>query len=109
MKVTRLGIILGLILLIFLPVTAEQDGPKESAKETKTMKSYSGKVEPMGMSMFMQGSHQLVDDKGDMIFILQAGGEVNLSKFEGKNVTVEGTVEDTVEAGGKLMTVESIK
>lgn len=72
------------------------------------MESYSGKIEPMGMSIFMQGSHQLVDDKGDMVVILNSGDGVDLNKYSGKKVKVSGIVEDTVEAGGKIMTVEKV-
>lgn len=73
------------------------------------MESYSGKVEPMGMSIFMQGSHQLVDDKGNMVVILNGGEGVDLNKFSGKRVKVSGTIEDTVEAGGKILNVTTVE
>lgn len=73
------------------------------------MKSYTGKVQPMGMSIFMQGSHQLVDDSGEMIVILQSeDGSVDLNKFVNKKVKVSGKEEPTVEAGGSILTVTSI-
>ena len=108
-NITVFGLSLMLALFTLLPVTADQEGKPCPTKETQVMESFTGKVEPMGMSIFMQGSHQLVDDKGEMLVILQPGKDVDLSKFEGKQVTVQGTVEDTVEAGGKILTVESIK
>lgn len=74
------------------------------------MESYTGKVQAMGMSMFMQGSHELVDDKGNMIVLLQAAtDQVNLKSFEGKKAKVSGTTEDTVEAGGKIVSVVAIE
>lgn len=73
------------------------------------MKSYTGKVEPMGMSIFMQGTHQLVDDSGEMVVILQAeNGKIDLNKFVNKKVKVSGNEEPTVEAGGSILTVTSI-
>ncbi len=73
------------------------------------MESYSGTIEPMGMSIFMQGSRQLVDDKGDVIVLLNAGDGIDLNKFSGKKAKVSGTLEDTVEAGGKILTVEKVE
>lgn len=73
------------------------------------METLTGKIEPMGMSMFMQGSHQLLDDRGDVMVLLQAGDGVDLNKFSGKKAKVSGSVEGTVEAGGKIMTVSKVE
>lgn len=73
------------------------------------MESYTGKVEPMGMSIFMQGSHQLVDESGEMIVILQSDGAVDLNKFTKKKVKVSGDLEDTVEAGAKVLNVKELE
>ncbi len=73
------------------------------------MESFTGKIEPMGMSIFMQGSHRLVDDGGETIVILQADGDVDLNKFVQKKVKVSGTVESTVEAGGKILNVSAVE
>lgn len=103
----RLAILILLLVLAALPVLAEE--PKDTLKETH-MKSYTGKVEPMGMSIFMQGSHQLVDDAGEMLVILQSeNGQVDLNKFVNKKVKVSGTEEPTVEAGGSVLSVTSIE
>ncbi|MFA5505805.1 MAG: hypothetical protein WC314_18875 [Vulcanimicrobiota bacterium] len=73
------------------------------------MKSYTGKVKPMGMSIFMQGTHQLLDDSGDMVVILQAeDGKIDLNKFLNKTVKVTGNEEPTVEAGGSILTVTAV-
>lgn len=72
------------------------------------MESYTGKIEPMGMSIFMQGSHQLIDDNGDVIVLLNADEGVDLDRFSGKKVKVTGNVEDTVEAGGRIVTVVKV-
>jgi hypothetical protein len=94
------------LLVATTAVTAE---PPPRNKETKKMDSYTGTIKPMGMSIFMQGSHQLVDGDGEMIVILQSDGDVNLQKFENKKVKVSGTASDTVEAGGKILNVSSIE
>ena len=73
------------------------------------METLTGKIEAMGMSIFMQGSHQLLDSKGDLMVILQAGDGVDLDKFTGKQAKVSGTVEGTVEAGGKIMNVSKVE
>lgn len=72
--------------------------------------SFIGKIEPMGMSFFMQGSHQLLDDKGEVVVLLMGVDETtDLTSFEGQNVKVSGTTSDTVEAGGKLLTVSVVE
>lgn len=102
--------IVGLTLIIgAAPTWACPNGSHAEQKEKQKMESYTGKVEPMGMSMFMQGSHQLVDDKGNMIVILSAGDGIDLNKYTNKKVKVSGTTADTVEAGGKIMTVSKVE
>ena len=64
----------------------------------------------MGMSIFMQGSHKLVDENGETIVILQSSNDkIKLKSFEGKKVTAQGSAEDTVEAGGRILNVDAIK
>ena len=73
------------------------------------MESFTGTVQTMGMSIFMQGTHQLLDDKGEQIVILQSDGEADLDKFVGKKVKVSGAAEATVEAGGKILQVSKVE
>lgn len=73
------------------------------------MKSFTGKIEPMGMSIFMQGSHQLVDDKGEMIVILQGDQSTDLQSFVNKKVTVTGETQDSVEGGGTVLVVKKVE
>jgi hypothetical protein len=102
----RLGMLVLMLAVLGVPVLA--DPAKDAQKETH-MKSYTGKVQPMGMSIFMQGSHQLVDDSGEMVVILQTeNGKIDLNKFVNKMVKVSGSEEPTVEAGGSVLTVTSI-
>ena len=73
------------------------------------METLTGTIEPIGMSIFMQGSHQLLNDEGEVLVLLQAGDGVDLNKFSGKKATVTGRVEGTVEAGGTIMTVSKVE
>lgn len=72
------------------------------------MASYKGTVKPMGMSIFMQGTHQLVDDGGDTVALLQSDS-VNLDSYLNKKVEASGNAEPTVEGNATMLTVESIK
>lgn len=72
------------------------------------MQNFTGTVEPMGMSIFMQGSHQLVDDQGEVIVLLQSSDQ-DLDQYSQKKVKVSGRLSDTVEAGGQILDVTSIE
>ena len=107
MKMKRILLALLVISLLTTTSTAE---PSPQNKEIHKMESFIGKIEPMGMSFFMQGSHQLLDDKGEVVVLLMGVDETtDLTSFEGKNVKVSGTTSDTVEAGGKLLTVSVVE
>lgn len=74
------------------------------------MKSFKGTVEELGFSIFMQGSHQLMDDKGERVALLQAGSDaVDLNAFLGKKVEVSGEASPSVEGGATFVTVSSVK
>jgi hypothetical protein len=76
----------------------------------EAMAKFTGTVQELGFSIFMQGSHQLVDDKGERIALLGAGSDsVDLNAFLGKKVEVSGSAEDSVEAGATFVSVDSIK
>lgn len=72
-----------------------------------TPKQYEGIVKPLGVSIYMEGSHRL--EKDDELVVLLESEEVNLPDFEGKEVKVTGTVRDTVEGGQKIMTVRFLE
>jgi hypothetical protein len=62
------------------------------------------------MSIFMQGSHQLLDDKGERVALLQAGSDgVDLSAYLGQKVEVRGAASPSVEGGATFLNVESVK
>lgn len=68
---------------------------------------WTGKVERMGPSIEMQGTHRLVDG-GKTIVILQSA-KVDLSKYEGKRVSVKGPSAPTVEGKQILVDVAEIQ
>lgn len=68
---------------------------------------YRGLLEDAGVSIFMQGTHKLTLDDGR--FILLESEDVNLDRYVDMNVEVFGSVRPTVEAGGMIMRVESVK
>lgn len=74
-----------------------------------SMEKFSGTVEALGMSIFMQGTHQLTDDKGNQVALLQSDSDqVNLGSFEGKKVEISGIAEPAVEGGATFVNVHSI-
>lgn len=74
------------------------------------MGTYTGTVQELGMSIFMQGSHQLLDDKGERVALLQAASDdVDLGAYVGQKVQVSGSTSPSVEGGATFVSVESIK
>ncbi len=75
-------------------------------EETKNV-LYRGTLEEAGVSIFMQGTHRLSLDDGR--FIMLESEQVNLDHYIGEEVEVFGAVRPTVEEGGMIMRVESVK
>ncbi len=74
------------------------------------MASYKGTIKELGMSIFMQGTHQLVDDQDNLVALLSAGSDsVDLNSYLNKKVEVSGKAEPSVEGGETMLTVESVK
>ncbi len=65
--------------------------------------SYQGIVQPLGISIYMQGTHRLALLEGK--FILLESETVDLNGYVGEQVEVFGDVRPTVEAGGIIMHV----
>jgi hypothetical protein len=74
------------------------------------MGTFKGTVQELGMSIFMQGSHQLLDDKGERVALLQASTDaVDLNAYLGQKVEVSGDASPSVEGGATFVTVDSVK
>lgn len=98
----RNSILILLALLIFAPGTAWAE--KEQAATT-----LEGRVQPAGPSIYMEGSHELVDANGKQIARLSGScEEVDLASVEGRWVRVTGAWQPTIEAGGRIFVVSGI-
>jgi len=74
------------------------------------MAKFVGIVQELGMSIFMQGSHQLLDDKGERVALLQAGSDsIDLGAYVGQKVELSGAASPSVEGGATFVNVESVK
>lgn len=79
--------------------------PREAQQETGNV-SYRGVVGPLGISLYMQGTHRLA--LGDDRFVLLEGPAVDLNAYLGEEVEVFGAARPTVEGGGVIMRVERV-
>ncbi len=77
----------------------------EEIQETRNV-SYRGTLEPLGPSIYQQGTHMLA--LGDGRMILLESSMVDFDPFIGTSVEVFGALRPTVEAGGIIMRVEQI-
>ena len=87
--------------------------PSESSEEDTSSvpissQTLTGKVLPLGPSIYTQGTHKLVDQQGEITAVLQADDD-KLQLAEGYRVEVTGKISKTVEGDMKLMRVEEIK
>lgn len=87
----------------------EETAPVEqevAVRETKNV-TYTGVVQPAGISIYQQGSHRLVLPGGK--FILLESDDLDLNGYVEEEVQIFGALRPTVEAGGMIMRVEKIE
>ena len=96
-------------------VEVEYDQPKEEldaiiedvpVRETKNV-TYTGVVQPAGISVYNQGTHRLVLPGGK--FVLLEGEDLDLNGYVNEEVQIFGALRPTKEAGGMIMRVERIE
>ena len=81
---------------------------EETLPENQTKKiSYTGRVKEMGYSVYMQGTHYLVDENGRTLALLESS-KVTLDDYLDKIITAYGTIQRTVEGDGIIMTVDRV-
>ncbi len=80
-----------------------EDAP---VRETKNV-TYTGVVQPAGISVYNQGTHRLVLPGGK--FVLLEADDLDLNGYVGEDVQIFGALRPTVEAGGMIMRVERIE
>ena len=69
-----------------------------------------GCIQPAGPSIYMEGSHELLDKEGNLLARLSGMQyEVELSKYDGKWVKLTGEWCPTVEQGGKIFEVRTVE
>lgn len=103
-----LGIGLG-FMLINTSVPPETNEISELPKKTPAKKTLSGKIIPLTeASIYMQGTHRLVDDEGNTLILLKAKDD-KLKLAEGMRVEVEGVVTKTIEGDMEIMEVEKVR
>lgn len=77
----------------------------EEIRETRNV-TYRGTVEPLGVTIAMQGTHALALGDGRMLIL--ESKDVDLESYLDHEVEVFGALRPTVEAGGIIMRVERI-
>jgi len=90
------------------PFEDELIAKDESARETKNV-TYTGIVRPAGISIYQQGSHRLVLEDQRFVLLESDSASLDLNGYVGEEAEVFGAVRPTVEEGGMIMRVESIK
>jgi hypothetical protein len=75
--------------------------------------SWTGTLQPAGVGITMQGTHKLVEpnkEGGDKTVVLlkTTNAHVELAKYEGKKVKVNGMPSPTVEGGQTIVDVQTI-
>ncbi|MDD5750909.1 MAG: hypothetical protein PHS73_00115 [Candidatus Peribacteraceae bacterium] len=94
------------------PEPIEDDLPPASSSSSESIAEthnvvYAGKIQPAGVSIFMEGTHRLILPDGR--FILLQSETVDLNGYVGEEAEVTGAVRPTVEQGGTIMRVEQIR
>ncbi len=70
--------------------------------------SFTGRVEDLGPSIYMQGTHKLALEDGRFILLDAASADVLLPEYVGEQVEATGSTETTVEGGATILHVERI-
>jgi hypothetical protein len=77
------------------------------ADQGSSTMSYSGVIEPLQISAFQDGTHQIKTDSGETVVIQSS--TVNLSAYLGKKVTIKGSMQKLDHNTQEVFTVEDIQ
>ena len=93
-------------------------GERQKAIETEVLtggeeteereESIEGIIRRLEASIYMEGTHYLEVD-GVILILLESTHNINLDKYVGKNVEIEGELRMTIEGDSMIMDVEKIK
>lgn len=89
-----------------LPADSFSSSSAESVAETHNV-TFLGLVRPADISIYMEGTHRL--ELPDGRFILLSSETVDLNGYVGEQAEVTGSIRPTVEEGGTIMRVESVR
>lgn len=94
-------LLIALINLLFLSAGLSAHSPD--------LASIEGRIQTAGPSIYMEGSHELLDAEGETVARLSGlEHKVELAEYEGKWVKVCGEWRPTVEGGGQIMEVRYV-
>lgn len=85
-----------------------KSAPSERGENKDKSENLRGKVEPLGPSIYMQGTHKLVNSEGEILALLESK-DIDLSFLEGMKVEVEGPASKTIGGDLKLVKVEKVR
>lgn len=101
------------VLVLGLGVVFLASGPKRppaanrNQGEARTV-ALTGTVMPAGPSVYMEGTHQLLDEEGELLALLKSD-KIDLEYFEGARVEIEGEAVKTVEGRQRLVEVVKVR
>lgn len=88
------------------PSDSETSSSSTSSQSTIEDVSYTGTIQELGVSIYMQGTHKLILENGQ--FLILESNALDLNNYLGRSVRVTGDVSPTVEEGGMIMRVETV-
>jgi hypothetical protein len=104
MSKTLARTLLLMLLLLLCPAGAEEKSCHASANALE------GRIQAAGPSIYMEGSHELVDGTGELVARLSGlEHKVDLASYDGRQVKLFGSWRPTVEAGGKIFEVSRVE
>lgn len=82
----------------------------ENLSKEPSARTYTGVVVEMQPSIYMQGTHRLEDQDGNLVVLLSdQRSDVNLDQYVGQRVKVRGPSEATVEGDQSIVYVEEVE
>lgn len=103
-----IGLASVLLLASCMPATGGTDGASMSSSSASVMVATAeGTLQKSGISIYMQGSHQLVTETGELLLLEST--TIDLDDYVDARVRVIGIARKTVEEGGMILSVEEIE
>ncbi|MDD3067151.1 MAG: hypothetical protein PHO48_04975 [Candidatus Gracilibacteria bacterium] len=100
-------ILIAVLLLVVTPIFVGC-GSTTTEETQVAYEKREGVIQALGVSIYQQGTHRLEKD-GNLIALLEAATpQINLDDYIGKEVTLEGKVQKTVEGNLEIMSVVAV-